>query len=112
MATNFLTRILPLLPLRFGNKTLVIPCNRQIKGVIRNTLSESEIETGPSTGSGRVDRPVKPVEKPVKFSFLATKRRLSTNQNILKYLIINKTYKKSVLTNHTFRKHLLSGFKL
>ena len=75
-----------------------------------------------STGTGRVDRPVgsrffdrpvKPVEKPVKFSFLATKRHLSTNRNILIYFIINKTfYKKSVLTNHTFRKHLLNGFKL
>ena len=52
------------------------------------------------------DRPVKPVEKPAEFSFLATKGHLSTNRNILIYFIINKTfYKKSVLTNHTFRKH-------
>ena len=75
-----------------------------------------------STGTGRVDRPVgsrffdlpvKPVEKPVKFSFFGTKRHLSTNQNILIYIIKNKTfYKKSVLTNDTFRKHLLNGFKL
>ena len=79
-----------------------------------------------STGTGRVDRPVglpvgsrffdrpvKPVEKPVKFSFLATKRHLSTNRNIFIYFIINKTsYKKTVLTNHVFRKHLLNGFKL
>ena len=44
-----------------------------------------------STGTGRVDRPVglrffdqpvKPVETPVKFSFLATKRHISTNRNI------------------------------
>ena len=79
-----------------------------------------------STGTGRVDRPVglpvgsrffdrpvKPVEKPVKFSFLATKRHLSTNRNIFIYFIVNKTfYKKTVLTNHIFRKHLLNGFKL
>ena len=64
-------------------------------------------------GSRFFDRPVKLVEKPVKFSFLATKRHLSTNRNILEYFIINKTfYKKSVLTNHIFRKHLLNGFKL
>ena len=79
-----------------------------------------------STGTGRVDRPVrlpvgsrffdrpvKPIEKPVEFSFLATKRHLSTNRNVLIYFIMNKTFhKKSVLTNHTFRKHLLNGFKL
>ena len=66
-----------------------------------------------SCRKGEFDRPVKPVEKPVKFSFTATKRHLSTNRNILIYFIINKTlYKKSVLTNHTFRKHLLNGFKL
>ena len=35
-----------------------------------------------STGTGWVDRPVKQVEKPVKFSILATKRHLSTNRNI------------------------------
>ena len=64
-------------------------------------------------GSRFFDRPVKLVEKPVEFSFLATKRHLSTNRNILTYFIINKTfYKKSELTNHTFRKHLLNGFKL
>ena len=68
---------------------------------------------GLPVGSRFFDRPVKPVETPVKFSFLATKRHLSTNQNILIHFIINKTfYKKSVLTNHTFRKHLLNGFKL
>ena len=33
-------------------------------------------------GSRFFDRPVKPVEKPVKFSFLATKRHLSTNRNL------------------------------
>ena len=55
-------------------------------------------------GSRFFDRPVKPVEKPVEFSFLATKRHLSTNQNVLIYFIINKTfYKKS---------HLFNGFKL
>ena len=38
---------------------------------------------GLPVGSRFFDRPVKPVEKPVKFSFLATKRQLSTNQDIL-----------------------------
>ena len=64
-------------------------------------------------GSRFFDRPVKPVEKPVEFSFLATKRHLSTNRNIVIHFIIIKTfYKKSVLTNRNFRKHLLNGFKL
>ena len=68
---------------------------------------------GLPVGSRFFDRPVKPVEKPVKFSFLATKRQLSTNRNILIYFIINKTfYKKTVLINHIFRKHLLNSFKL
>ena len=68
---------------------------------------------GLPVGSRFFDRPVKPVEKPVKFSFLATKRHLSTNRNVLVYFIINKTfYKKSVLTNLIFRKHLLNSFKL
>ena len=79
-----------------------------------------------STGTGRVDRPVglpvgsrffdrqvKSVEKPVEFSFLATKRHLSTNRNILIYFLIAKTFdQKTVLTNHIFWKHLLNGFKL
>ena len=38
---------------------------------------------GLPVGSRFFDRPVKPVEKPVKFSFLATKIHLSTNRNIL-----------------------------
>ena len=75
----------------------------------------AEMETGRvdrPVGSRFFDRPVKPVEKPVKFSFLATKRHLSTNRNILIYFIINKTFcKKTVLTNHIFRKHLLNSFK-
>ena len=67
---------------------------------------------GLPVGSGYFDQPVKPAEKPVKLSFLANKKHLSTNRNII-YFIINKTfYKKSVLTSHTFRKHLLNGFKL
>ena len=37
---------------------------------------------GLPVGSRFFDRPVKPVEKPVKFLFLATKRHLSTNLNI------------------------------
>ena len=46
-------------------------------------------------GSKFFDRPVKPVEKPVEFSFLATKRHLSTNRNVLIYFIINKTFYKN-----------------
>ena len=58
-----------------------------------------------STGTGRVDRPVglpvwsrffdrpvKPVEKPVEFSFLATKKHPSTNRNILIYIFYHKTF--------------------
>ena len=42
-----------------------------------------------------------------------SKRHLSINRNILIYFTINKTfYKKTVLTNYIFRKHLLNGFKL
>ena len=83
-------------------------------------LFESEMETGRvdwlvglPVGSRFFDRPVKPFEKPVEFSFLATKRHLSTNRNILKYFIINKTfYKKLAWTSHTFSKDLLNRFKL
>ena len=86
----------------------------------RYVVRKSEMETGRvdrpvglPVGSRFFDRPVKPVETPVEFFFLATKRHLSTNRNILIYFIINKTlYKNSVLPNHTFRKHLLHGFKL
>ena len=74
-----------------------------------------------STGTGRVDRPVglpvgsrffdrpvKPVEKPVKFSFLATKRHLSTNRNIFIYFIINKTfYKKNSINKLHLSKTLV-----
>ena len=43
-------------------------------------------------------RQVKPVEKSVKFFFLATKKHLSTNRNMHIYMTINKTfYKKTVL---------------
>ena len=62
------------------------------------------------TGRVKILRPAgQAVETSVKFSFLATKRYLSTNRNIHIYLIINKTfYKKTVLTNHIFWKHLLN----
>ena len=40
-----------------------------------------------STGTNWVDWPVKPVKTPVKISFLATKRHLSTNRNIHIYLL-------------------------
>ena len=36
----------------------------------------------------RVDRPVKPVETPVKLSFLATKRHLSTNRITYMYFFL------------------------
>ena len=82
---------------------------------MRHSLCTTEMETGRvdrpvglPVGSRFFDRPVKPVEKPVKFSFPAAKRHVSTNRNILICFIINKTfYKKSVSTNHTFRKHCL-----
>ena len=61
------------------------------------------------------DRSVKPVETPVKFSFLAIKRLLSISRNIVNFIenfiystaenfIVNKTFykKKTVLTSHTF----------
>ena len=50
---------------------------------------------GLPVGSRFFDRPVKPVEKPVEFSFLATKSHLSTNRNIPIYFIINKTFYKN-----------------
>ena len=77
-------------------------------------LYRPEMETGRVAGQVEIfDRPIISIETPVKFSFLATKRHLSTNRNILTYLIISKTfYKKTVLTNHIFWKHLLNGFKL
>ena len=73
-------------------------------------MSEPEMETGRvdrpvglPVGSRFFDRPVKPVEKPVEFSFLATKRHLSTNRNILIYFLIAKTFdQKTALTNPIF----------
>ena len=50
---------------------------------------------GLPVGSRFFDRPVKPVEKPVEFSFLAIKSHLSTNRNIPIYFIINKTFYKN-----------------
>ena len=87
----------------------------QLKGV--GEPPWPEMETGPvglPVGSRFFDRPVNPVEKPVKLSFPATKIHLSTNRNILIYFMINITFykKNSTLTNHIFRKHLLNGFKL
>ena len=72
--------------------------------------SAAEMETGRVAGlvgwpvwSRFFDRLVKPAETPVKFSFLATKRHLSTNRNIHINFITNKTlYKKTVSTNPTF----------
>ena len=61
-------------------------------------------------GSRFFDQPVKPVETPVKFSFLVSKRHLSTNRNIHIYFIINKTfYKNSVNKPHPLKK--IVGFK-
>ena len=64
----------------------------------------TEMETGRVTGRIWIlDRPVKPVETPVKFSSFATKRLISTNRNMHIYFIISETfYKKTVLINHTF----------
>ena len=88
------------------------PCYKQLYSRDGNR-SGRPAPVGLPVGSRFFDRPVKPVEKPVKLSFFGTKKHLSTKQSILTYFIINKTfYKKSVLTNHTFRKHLLNGFKL
>ena len=64
------------------------------------------MQLSPEMESGRVEilrPPVKPVETAVKFSFLATKKHLSTNRNIQMHFIMTKTfYKKMILTNHTF----------
>ena len=66
-----------------------------------------------STGTGMVDwpvgsrffdRPVKPVETPVKFSFLATKKHLCTKRKIRIYFIMNKTFYK---INCIYKPHLL-----
>ena len=48
-------------------------------------------------GSGFFDRPVKPVETPVKFSFLETKRHHSTDRNIT----INETFQKKQFSQTT-----------
>ena len=59
---------------------------------------------GRVTGRVEILRPAgKPVETPVKFSFLATKRHLCTNKNIHIDLIINNAlYKRTVLTKHSY----------
>ena len=87
-------------------------CNAKL--IVLYFKSEMEIgQVDRPVGSRFFDRPVKPVETPVKLSFLETKRHLSTNWNARIYYIINKTFykKKTALTNQTFRKHLLNGFK-
>ena len=72
---------------------------KQLPEVKRAIVYSPEMETG------QVDRhrPVKPVDTPVKFSFLATKRHLSTNRKIHIYFIINKTFYK----NGPSKPHLL-----
>ena len=50
--------------------------------------------SGTEMETNRVDWPVKPVERPVKFSFLAAKRYLNTNRIIHIDFIINKTFYK------------------
>ena len=73
------------------------------------STGRSGCQSGRDSSTGRSSR----LKKPVKFSFFGTKKHLNTNQNILIFFILNKTfYKKLVLTNHTFRKHLLNGFNL
>ena len=67
---------------------------------------------GLPVGSRFFDRPVKPVEKPVKFSFLATKRHLSANRNILIYFIIDRTfYKKNSINKPLPSKTLVEWFQ-
>ena len=64
-------------------------------------------------GSRFLDWTVKPVETPVKFSFLATKRHLSSNWSTHIYFITNKTfYKKKSINKPHLSKHLLNVFML
>ena len=59
------------------------------------------------------DQPVKSVETPVKFPFLETKRHLSTNRNIHKYFIINKTcHKKNSINKPNLLKTLVEWFQV
>ena len=60
------------------------------------------------------DRPVKPVETPVKLFFLATKSHLSTNQNIRIYFISNETFyktKKNSINKPHFSKTFVEWFQ-
>ena len=54
---------------------------------------------GLPVGSRFFDRPVNQVEKPVKFSFPATKRHLGINRNMHIYFIINKSFHKKKSIN-------------
>ena len=51
-----------------------------------------------------IDRPVKPVETPVKFFFLATIKHLRTNRNIHIYFTITKVF---FIKNSVNEPHLL-----
>ena len=68
---------------------------------------------GLPVGSRFFDRPVKPVEKPVKLSFLATKKHPSTNRNIFIYFILNKDffYQKISINKPHFSKTLVEWFQ-
>ena len=68
---------------------------------------------GLPVGSKFFDRPVKPVETPVKFSFLATKRHLSTNQNIRihKYISLCIKLKKNCINKPHLVKTLVEWFQ-
>ena len=97
-------RVFREIPYQFSDK----PCDsdsRPMKIRVRAEMETGRIDrqVGLPVGSRFFDRPVKPVEISVKFSFLDTKRHRNTNRNILTYFIINKSfYKKAVLTNLTF----------
>ena len=88
--------------------------------ILRKKLRQgpsSDMETGRvdrpvglPVGSRFFDRPVKPVEIPVKFSSLATKRHLSSNQNIhINFLKIKLFRKNSIIKPHLL-KTLVEGF--
>ena len=82
-------------------------------------VSQKRINSLPEMETGRIDRhrwvglpvgskffnrPVKPIETPVKFFFLATKRHLSSNRFMLIYFIISKAFFKN---NSINKPHLL-----
>ena len=85
-----------------------------LHGYLESTSTKPQMETSrvdQPIGSKFFDRPVKPVETLVKFSFLATKRHLSTNRNIHIYFIINKTFYKTSINKPHLLKTLVEWFQ-